>query len=101
MQDNAPAHRARSTIEELTRRGCCPIDWPPYSPDLNPIEHVWQWMKDWITRFYPERMTTAQLQEAVYAAWDAVPEDFLESLVQSMLKRVNDVFMRGGGNSRY
>jgi hypothetical protein len=46
-------------------------------------------------------MTTAQLQEAVYAAWDAVPEDFLESLVQSMPKRVNDVFMRGGGNSRY
>lgn len=101
MQDNAPSHRARSTIAELTRRGCCLMWWPPCSPDLNPIEHVWQWMKDWIARFYPERMTKAQLRQAVYAAWDAVPEDFLESLVHSMPKRVNDVFMHGGGNSRY
>lgn len=38
MQDGAPSHRDFLTIEELYDRGIFPIDWPPYSPDLNPIE---------------------------------------------------------------
>ena len=48
MQDNAPDHRAKATGLELDRRGVKKIFWPPYFPDLNPIEHVWDLMKDWI-----------------------------------------------------
>ncbi|KAI0996483.1 hypothetical protein K3495_g11699 [Podosphaera aphanis] len=40
MQDNAPPHVAARTMEEFEERSITPIDWPPYSPDLNPIEHV-------------------------------------------------------------
>lgn len=48
MQDGAPSHRNLLTLDELHERGIYPIDWPPYSPDLNPIEQIWDWMKDWI-----------------------------------------------------
>ncbi len=41
MQDNAPAHRARDTKRVLQNATITPLDWPPYSPDLNPIEHAW------------------------------------------------------------
>lgn len=40
MQDNAPGHATKSTIEDLTERGIKTIKWPAYSPDLNPIENI-------------------------------------------------------------
>jgi ketohexokinase/beta-glucosidase len=40
MQDGAPSHRDLLTIKELHNRGIFPIDWPPYSPNLNPIEQL-------------------------------------------------------------
>ena len=48
MQGGAPSHRDLLTIEELHDCGIFPIDWPPYSPDLNLIKQLWDWIKDWI-----------------------------------------------------
>lgn len=41
MQDNAAAHGARATRAEIKRRGLHMIFWPALSPDLNPIETMW------------------------------------------------------------
>jgi transposase len=57
MQDNARGYRARETLEECRERGIRPIFWPPFSPDLNPIETVWNRMKDFIAADYPEKLT--------------------------------------------
>lgn len=41
MQDNAPVHTARLVRDALEQIDINVIDWPPYSPDLNPIENLW------------------------------------------------------------
>jgi hypothetical protein len=101
MQDNAPAHRALETRQFITDAGIQLLNWPPYSPDLNPIEHVWNWMKSYIQAHSPEDQTQDQLNRAIYEAWDAVPEEFLASLTLSMAQRVMDCIRNNEGPTGY
>ncbi len=52
IQNNAPAHGSKSTKEYMVLHGIQYITWLPNSPDLNPIETVWCWMKDYIQQHF-------------------------------------------------
>lgn len=103
MQDGAPSHISAQTMKELHERHIFPIFWPPFPPDLNPIEAVWNWMKDWIQEKYPEdqQLSYDQLRAIVRAAWDAIPGDFLNDLINSMQARCQAVIEAGGGHTPY
>ncbi|KAI0994037.1 hypothetical protein K3495_g14146 [Podosphaera aphanis] len=83
MQDNAPPYVASKTIEEFQERIITTIEWPPYSPDLNPIEHEWDSMKDYIQYHYPRldggrQKSHDELRGMVKSAWyDAVTSSTL------------------------
>lgn len=48
MQDNSPVHTAGRVMALFSRQNFDLLDWPPLSPDLNPIENVWSYMEnDW------------------------------------------------------
>ena len=102
MQDNASGHAAKTTIAEMQERGIRVVKWPAYSPDLNPIETVWNWMKDWIDEQYGEKkLNLNQLRIAVKDAWDAVPEDFLNQPIDDMPNRCKAVIAAKGKITKY
>lgn len=68
MQDNSPVHTATQVMEYLTRQPYETMDWPPLSPDLNPIENVWSiMMRDWPLM---ENRNQESLDELVQRRWN-------------------------------
>jgi transposase len=51
--------------KEMRERGIYPLFWPPFSPDLNPVEIVWNGTKDWIAKYYTEMMSYDELRVVV------------------------------------
>ena len=55
VQDNAPIHTAHHTLNWLSDNGILLLqNWPPYSPDLNPIEHCWYHLKARVYELRPD-----------------------------------------------
>ena len=102
MQDNAPAHTSAVTMNELRERSIITNNWPPFSPDLNPIEHVWGSMKDYIQYHYPRldggrQRSHDELRDIVKEAWDdATKPEKLEKLIRSMHRRCEAVIRARG-----
>jgi transposase len=101
MQDNAPGHRAAETRTELREREVPTIFWPAFSPDLNPIEHVWNLMKDWIYKNYPGKLSYDQLRVAVKGVWEAISSEELADLVGKMRDHYQAVIDAEGGHIPY
>lgn len=75
------------------------MEWPAYSPDLNPIENIWSIMKGKVRRNNPE--TIAELEEQIQIAWDSINEDQIENLINSMTRRCEAVIKARGGHTKY
>lgn len=107
QHDNAPCHKSGMTNENLRRRGIPTIIWPPYSPDLNLIEHVWVRMKKFIqdhylrVRYDPQKISLMDLREIIQAAWDDVSDDFITKLYDSWWDRCQAVIDAEGGATKY
>ena len=98
MQDGASIHTARIVKRLLQEMGIEVMDWPPHSPDLNPIENLWAILKDEIYKLYPElefmNDTEATLEALIAAAkeaWRSVEDRILYNLSITMPRRVQAV----------
>jgi hypothetical protein len=75
MHDNAPCHTSRLVKDFLETTDLEFIDWSPYSPDLNPIENIWAYVKYKLyTKFGPAK-SKQELIENVFENWDSVDAD--------------------------
>ena len=87
MQDNARPHTALIIRQYLTEVGIPTLDWPARSPDLNPIEHVWDNLSRRVRYRKNAPTTINQLENALIEEWNNLPENFLLSLILSMPRR--------------
>ena len=103
MQDNARPHCAKYTQNRLRELGIWGyfIDWPPSSPDCNPIENVWRLMKQRIRKRNPFPATMESLKIAIQEKRDFITPEELPSLVNSIPTRVREVGLSTGASLFY
>ena len=99
QQDNAPAHNSRSTHAFLADKGVNLLDWPGNSPDMNPIETVWDIIGKKIAKDMPT--SSKQLWESVKKHWYGLNKNTLQPLYNSMPNRIRAVIRNKGGATPY
>ena len=75
------------------------MDFPPSSPDLNPIENLWSTMARAVERHQCE--TVEELQDVIAAEWDKVDKRLMLKLAHSMPKRCEAVIDAQGWHTKY
>lgn len=99
QQDNDPKHKSKLIQGWLAQQGIDCIEWPPYSPDLNPIENLWANLKKRVEK--SNVRTVEELKEAVVKHWQETDTELTRKLVQSMPARLNAVVQNQGCMTGY
>ena len=101
VDDNARPHRAAIVTNALNLNNITSLHLPAKSPDLNPIEHTWSNLKLRIRKRENPPQTIAQLEAAIREEWDNIPQNFINTLIDSMPRRCRMVVNRRGGPTKY
>ena len=100
LQDGASCHKSKKTLAHLAAQPFSIIDWPGNSPDLNPIENVWNWMKDQLQNI--NITSVPMLQEEIKKLWvQRTPIAYLRKLCDSMPSRLQQVIDADGNMTKY
>ncbi|GFX87661.1 transposable element Tcb2 transposase [Trichonephila clavipes] len=90
MDDNARPHRTLAVEELLESEDITRMDWLAYSPDLNPIEHVWDALGRRIAARLHHPENIQQLKQMLIKEWALLPQEMLHQLVLSMRRRCDE-----------
>jgi hypothetical protein len=90
QQDGARSHVAKSTLAYLKRKQIRYIEaWPPYSPDLNPIERIWNELQIRVGQRCP--MSQEELVKIAQEEWNKLPQRLINSHVLHFEQQIKNL----------
>lgn len=101
MQDNDPKHTAKMIKNFLDEQDFSVMSWPAQSPDLNPIENCWSYLKSKVYSNDKQANGLHELWERVEKEWEAISEDYITKLYESMPNRMRACIKAKGYWTKY
>jgi len=90
MEDGTKVHKGSTHLPQLSHN-IHGFNWPPSSPDLNPIEKVWRWMKEELKKLAYVPKSMEDLKGELQKLWDQVdPRDF-RHYTEQLTCKIEDV----------
>ncbi|GFY04140.1 transposable element Tc3 transposase [Trichonephila clavipes] len=101
MDDNARPYCANIVKECLQFEDITRMDWPSYSPDWNPIEHVWDMLGRRIAALQPPPTFLLELRGALLDEWCNILHDQIDNLILSMPRCCKACIASSGRHTPY
>ncbi len=96
QQDNAPCHKANKILNYFESKNVNVISWPPYSPDISPIENIWGIIKNKISTFENEIMNIEEYEEIIQSILYNIPNSTIKNTFYSVKKRLQTLYKNNG-----
>ena len=100
QQDNARPYSARHTRDHLQQNNVHVLDWPARSPDLSPIEHLWDHLGQKV-KGRNDVNNVRDLARALHQEWQRITLQTIRHLISSTHRRCNSVIHVHGGHTGY
>ena len=98
QQDNAPVHKSGVVRNILAQKQWEVLDWPAYTPDLNPIGNIWAIFKKSLR---VQIVTWGTLDEKVMEVWNNINPEVVRNLYSSYENRLVKVIKNHGSLTGY
>jgi transposase len=102
QQDNDPKHTSKLVTNYLQDQSYQVMQWPPQSPDLNPIENMWALLKRRLNDYETATKGMNELYERVTEVWyDQMKPEECQKVIESMPRRIQAVIKAKGKWTKY
>lgn len=99
QHDRDPKHTSYLAKEWLLYNSPKQLNSPPQSPDLNPIEHLWEILERKVRKHKISNKN--ELKTVLLLEWNKINSSNTQPLVDSMPRRLKEVLKSKGGPTKY